>query len=356
MKEDLILSQSEYEHLLEEIHRLQARIIELTAQRDDLVYHVCPALQAEYEEKIACLERELLAAQMYLAEKQRIIELLQAQINRQKEPSFEEAKQQAEQEFRDYQEDLKRKAKEAEEFRNHWENDTRWAEHDRAEKAERTGQGTHQYSEEDSPEGAGPDGREAHKRIGMDGGPDDGQQDGRSADGKNDQNADDKPAEEAEKKQTPAEELKSLYRKIVKRLHPDVHPNPTEREKDLLNKAQEAMRTGDLETMRRIWEELFGADAPEESFRDTPEDLEKMRELLAKLAERIAVLAAEIDHIRSVYPYTMKSLLEDDKAVEEKRSRLQKEIDETRERDRQLGDYIDELRRKMRGEEEPGRG
>ena len=50
---DIILSQSEYESLLEEIHRLQARISELTALRDDLIYHVCPALQAEYEEKIA---------------------------------------------------------------------------------------------------------------------------------------------------------------------------------------------------------------------------------------------------------------------------------------------------------------
>ena len=51
--EDIILSQSEYEALLEEIHRLQARISELTALRDDLIYHICPALQAEYEEKIS---------------------------------------------------------------------------------------------------------------------------------------------------------------------------------------------------------------------------------------------------------------------------------------------------------------
>ena len=37
-QEDLILSQSEYESLLEEVHRLQARISELTAIRDDLIY------------------------------------------------------------------------------------------------------------------------------------------------------------------------------------------------------------------------------------------------------------------------------------------------------------------------------
>ena len=72
-----ILSQSEYEHLLEEIHKLQARIAELTALRDDLVYHVCPSLRAVYDEKIVSLEREMMAASMYLRELQRTIEILQ---------------------------------------------------------------------------------------------------------------------------------------------------------------------------------------------------------------------------------------------------------------------------------------
>jgi hypothetical protein len=35
---------------VEEVHRLQAKVSELTALRDDLIYHICPALQAEYEE------------------------------------------------------------------------------------------------------------------------------------------------------------------------------------------------------------------------------------------------------------------------------------------------------------------
>ena len=146
---DIILSQSEYESLLEEIHRLQARISELTALRDDLIYHVCPALQAEYEEKIASLERELLAAEMYLRENQRILEILQAQMNQQKKPSYEEAKKKAREEFLKYEEELKRKAKEAEDFKEHWEKESRWSEHDRkgegreAEEAAgyRTGQG-----------------------------------------------------------------------------------------------------------------------------------------------------------------------------------------------------------------------
>ena len=98
MEDGLVLSQSEYEHLLEEIHKLQARITELTALRDDLVYHVCPALRAEYDEKIVSLERELMAANMYLKQMQRTVEILQAQMNQRQKPSMEEAEAQAKRE------------------------------------------------------------------------------------------------------------------------------------------------------------------------------------------------------------------------------------------------------------------
>ena len=133
MEDTLILSQSEYARLLGEIHRLQARITELTALRDDLVYHVCPALRAEYDEKIVSLERELMAANMYLRQMQRTIEILQAQMNQQREPSMDEAEARAKQENREFEEDLHRKAEEAREFREQWEK-SQWARHDRQER------------------------------------------------------------------------------------------------------------------------------------------------------------------------------------------------------------------------------
>lgn len=44
-QEEIILTRSEYESIVEEVHRLQAKVSELTALRDDLIYHICPALQ-----------------------------------------------------------------------------------------------------------------------------------------------------------------------------------------------------------------------------------------------------------------------------------------------------------------------
>ena len=52
MTETIIPILSEFEKLLEEVRKLRARVIELTTQRDDLLYHICPSLQAKYDEKI----------------------------------------------------------------------------------------------------------------------------------------------------------------------------------------------------------------------------------------------------------------------------------------------------------------
>ena len=67
----IIPGESEYEKLLKEIRELQARIVELTAIRDDLLYHICPSLRAVYDEKLGSIEREILAAKLYLREQQR---------------------------------------------------------------------------------------------------------------------------------------------------------------------------------------------------------------------------------------------------------------------------------------------
>ena len=309
----MILSQSEYERLLEEIHRLQTRITELTALRDDLVYHVCPALQAEYDEKIVSLERELMAANMYLHQMQRTIEILQAQMNRQQEPSLEEAEAQAKQENRAYEDDLHRRAEEARDFRKKWE-ESQWSEYDRQE-------------------------REAGKRNQE-------QRDQQDQSGR--ENGQTRGSDRDEKDETAAQKIKRIYRKIVKRLHPDVHPNPTEHEKDLLNQAMKAFQEGDLQKLERIWDELSGTDAPEDLYDDIPEGRKKLKELLDKLKARVRFLEQEIEQIRTEFPYKLKAFLEDPAAVEEKRREIQARIDSVREMNRQLEAYISELKEKIR--------
>ena len=82
-------------------------------------------------------------------------------------------------------------------------------------------------------------------------------------------------------------------------------------------------------------------------FENTPEGIAKMKETLDRLRKRCMELKEEILHIRSSYPYTMKAFLEDEKAVEARQEELHSEIDRTREMDRQLEEYIDQLKKQM---------
>ena len=327
MTDTIIPVQTEYEELLETVRKLRARVIELTAERDDLLYHICPALQAKYDEKIGSVEREILAAQMYLKEKQRIIEILQAQLNRQEKPSMKEAEKKAHEEFRAYEEDLKKKAEEARRFREHWENETQWSRHEHESRDRKKENRTEQSAETKQPAGTE---AETHKRIGIR------------------ERQDEDPINEINEDEDPIHELKRLYRQIVKRLHPDVHPNPTEREMDLLDRANKAFKAGDLEEMRRIWEELAGTEQSEESFEDTEEGRAQLRELIEKLRERCAELEKEIRQIKASFPYTIKALLDDDRALEMKHRELVDRLAEVRAMLDKVDEYIAELKRRMK--------
>ena len=56
-------------------------------------------------------------------------------------------------------------------------------------------------------------------------------------------------------------ELKRLYRKIVKVLHPDLHPETAQARLTLFDHAVSAYKNGDLETLKMIGE--LAADTPE---------------------------------------------------------------------------------------------
>ncbi len=69
-----------------------------------------------------------------------------------------------------------------------------------------------------------------------------------------------------------------------------------------------------------------------------------MKELIWKLEARLKALQKEIQHIRSEFPYTMKSFLEDEEAVEERRHELQEKLRNLREANEKLVEFIRKIR------------
>ena len=114
-------------------------------------------------------------------------------------------------------------------------------------------------------------------------------------------------------------ELKMLYRKIVKALHPDMNPGVSKAQIQLFDNAVSAYKNGDLETLRMIYE-MVGNNPLPEQHKDAMTPLIEERERLQGLLKSIK---ESMDAIKSAYPYTMKGILEDTEKTEQKKQELE---------------------------------
>ena len=137
-------------------------------------------------------------------------------------------------------------------------------------------------------------------------------------------------------------ELKKLYRKIVKALHPDMNPNITDNQRQLFDNAVAAYKNGDLDTLRAI-EGMIGDDDPQVDQASAKVKLLEEKKSLEKLLEEVR---EEIETIKSQYPYTMKELLADDARVEARKRELELIISKYEEMAGIYKARIDELMKK----------
>ena len=117
------------------------------------------------------------------------------------------------------------------------------------------------------------------------------------------------------------EDLRTLYHKIVKGLHPDLHPDLSAQEIEMFYWAQNAYENRDLKALQTIADALRAEeDLPEEmSYGDLLQEKERLLEIAAGIRE-------EIGQIKSQYPYTMKDRINDEEWVRVRREELQDQI------------------------------
>lgn len=114
-------------------------------------------------------------------------------------------------------------------------------------------------------------------------------------------------------------ELKKLYRKIVKALHPDINPDVSETQVNLFDNAVQAYKNGDLNILRIISEMVGNSPLPEQH----KDALTQLNEEKERLQHLLKAIRDSIEQIKSEYPYTMKEIIEDEKQTEQKKKELE---------------------------------
>ena len=114
-------------------------------------------------------------------------------------------------------------------------------------------------------------------------------------------------------------ELKKLYRKIVKALHPDINPDVSEAQVNLFDNAVQAYKNGDLNTLRIIGEMVENSPLPEQH----KDALTQLNEEKERLQHLLKAIRDSIEQIKSEYPYTMKEIIEDEEQTEQKKKELE---------------------------------
>lgn len=128
-------------------------------------------------------------------------------------------------------------------------------------------------------------------------------------------------------------EIKNIYRRIAKQLHPDINPLTAESEElyELWNRVSLAYNCSDLKELREL--ELLVNMA----LRNYGDGVEVAITDIDKKTENLRV---EIDKIITTDPYMYKHLLESDGLIAEKKNELLKELEEYKNYESQLKEIM----------------
>ena len=99
--------------------------------------------------------------------------------------------------------------------------------------------------------------------------------------------------------------LKQLYRKLCKKLHPDLNPLLSEEDKKLFRGVQRAYETGDLAAL----EAYAWVLEEEEDVNDSTKDVEELTAEIALLEAQVSVQDELLENVKNSYPYNMQDKL-----------------------------------------------
>lgn len=146
---------------------------------------------------------------------------------------------------------------------------------------------------------------------------------------------------------TATRELKTLHKKLIKRLHPDLQPNLSEEAQRFFLLAQSAYENGDLAMLRAIdtaTEDYENAKAPSEQTEDNLE-IE-----IAMTEAQLNIAVEKLNALKSSRPYILSDLLDDPVKLAKRKKELEDDIERQKEvcvcYEEKIADLMDEGKRR----------
>ena len=258
---------SEYYKLTEEVKQLKEDIASLYEEKDELVYHICKNIEAEYMSKVGILEYKLYEFNCKILRLKRKIELYQQKINMQELPDENEIENKLDKEYSQYEKKLNSISNTIQKLLYRKNLDF--------------------LSEEES------------------------------------------------------REIKKVYRKLIKKLHPDLTKENNKQKEKLLIQVTNAYKQWDIETLKNI--ELLTEEVTEKT--NTKDiGLIELRECKTKYKRIIDELLESIKKIKESFPYNQKEFLKSDVLVNKRKEELERDTEQYKDIYSKLEDILNQLK------------
>ncbi len=122
-------------------------------------------------------------------------------------------------------------------------------------------------------------------------------------------------------------ELRSYYRAIMKKIHPDMNPDLSDQQLKLFFNAVEAYKNGDVKTLKLI-HTMIEDENIDTFILDSLDNYKKLKE---RLEDSIDAIDAQTENIKSHFPYNVKWLLEDKEELHLKKEQMKESYDQYKE-------------------------
>lgn len=129
--------------------------------------------------------------------------------------------------------------------------------------------------------------------------------------------------------------IKEVYKAIVKKLHPDIHPDASEYEKDLLLQVQAAYDMSNLDMLNAILLKL--------DINNTVAviSLPGIQQLVEKMEAQVLHLKQQIEQLQLTFPFNYREKLSDEKWISAEQQSLDKDIDELNAEKKKYTEYLE---------------